>query len=330
MNNKRLKYVQQKVEARKSKLLNRFLIVMICLFGSLAVYSAVSEPQKAIENISMISGTGTLAMGAMATIKGVSDSEVVGNALGYEVYFLPVADINKKTFPKVGPNREVPDIQMLPGKYMHYFEGHTVPTYIASGTKEAGAIVLNATNTFSMVVGGFRDQISDFIEDYAGTKFVILFKDCETGTMLGMGSICKPVTFSTYEYKNDADGRYATFTFTQQTVQQPWKYVGTIVEQDPVTVAADATSIPIVSDNSQYIISNGTAAAAAINAVTGLTEEDKGRTITLIGNGTDHPSTIADGTPFILVDGATWTASEGATLSLRVLDMNTLVEISRA
>ena len=44
--------------------------------------------------------------------------------------------------------------------------------------------------------------------------------------------------------------------------------------------------------------------------------------------GTDKAATIADGTTFILEDGATWTAKAGSSITFRVLDPSTLIEVS--
>jgi hypothetical protein len=94
-------------------------------------------------------------------------------------------------------------------------------------------------------------------------------------------------------------------------------------------VAPGATNIAITPGSNTYNIPNGTGAAAAIATVSGLSKGDKGRFITLVGTGTDKPATIADGTTFVLEDGATWTGKTGASLTLRVLDTATLVEVSR-
>lgn len=330
MKNNRDYYVNRSVEARTKAFMLRFMLIIAICFTSVAVYGAVTDPDNAIENICASAGTGSMAMAGMITIKDVSDRETTGNAISVEVYLLPVDEINRKTFPKIGANREVGDIQMNPNKYMHYAEAHTYPTFIANYSKENGAITVTATNTFSLTLGGFRDDVLNLVEDRIGAKFVILFKICSTGKVYGMGSICQPVTLSTAEVKADGDSRSAALTFTQQAVELPWTYVGNIVEQDPVTVAANATSVPLVSENGQYLITNGTAAAASISAVTGLTAADVGRTISFIGDGSTFPSQVADGLPFILVNGATWTASKGSILTLRVFDVNTLIELSRS
>ena len=60
-----------------------------------------------------------------------------------------------------------------------------------------------------------------------------------------------------------------------------------------------------------------------------LVKSDKGRFITLVGAGTDKAATIADGSTFVLEEGATWTAKTGASITFRVLDTTTLVEVSR-
>lgn len=327
---KHSKYIQLKSDIRKRNMMFRFMLIIALLFGSLATYGAVSDPDNAAKNICTTIGTGSVAMGGMVSIADVPDSQVSGSAIGYKVWLIPVSDVDDTVpFPTVDTNREVTTIPMKSGRYMHYFESHTVPTFLGNGSKDSGAVVITGTNTFTLLMGGNRAELLNFIENYAGTKFIILYQECESGIIQGIGNPCKPVIMGTYENKNDADYRGVTFTFTQSTIQQPWTYVGSIVRQDPVTVAAGSASLALVSGNDQYIISDGTAATYAINAVTGLTAADRGRVITLIGDGGGNAATVADGLPFILVDGATWTASKGSRLSLKVFDANTLTEVKR-
>ncbi len=327
---KHLKYVNQKALARRQSLLFRSLMLIGLVFMAVSVYGAVIEPHNALENILVTSGTGSLAMCAMVSINDVADRDTSGNAIGYKVWLIPVSDIDDSVpFPTVNVNREVSSIPMKSGKYMHYFEAHVIPTFISNGTKEANAVTITGTNTFTVIMGGNRAELLNFIENYAGTKFVVIFKECESNIMQGIGNPCKPVVLSTYENKNDADSRSVTFTFTQTTIQQPWTYIGGIVTQDPVTVPAGTTTLPIVAGNNRYILPNGTSATYAVDAVSGITAADVGRVIALIGDGTTNAATVADGDPFLLVDGATWTASKGKELHLKVFDANTLIEVNR-
>ncbi len=325
-----MKYVNQKAEARRLSFYKPILMAIALLFVSLAVYGAVSEPDNAISNICITAGTGSMAMCAMVSINDVADKDTSGNAIGYKVWLIPVSDIDDTVpFPTVNVNREVASIPLKSGKFMHYFEAHVIPTFISNGTKEANAVTITGTNTFTVIMGGNRAELLNFIENYAGTKFVIIFQECESGIMQGIGNPCKPVVLSTYENKNDADSRSVTFTFTQITIQQPWTYIGSIITQDPVTVPAGTTTLPVVAGNNRYILPDGSSATYAINAISGITAADIGRVITVIGDGAANAATVADGDPFLLVDGATWTASKGKELHLKVFDANTLIEVSR-
>lgn len=324
---KHINYVYRKENFRKAMLAQHLFKAFMFILCVVSVVGLFTDADPVISFI-ISGGSGSLALLLpIVSIDDVSDTEVVGNAIGYKVWLIHVKQTDEDTFPKVGSDRTVTQIPMLPGEYMHYFEGHTVPTFLSNITK--GDITVEATNTFTMILGGNRAEISNFIENHSGGKFIILFKECESSTIYGLGNPCKPMVLSTIEAKNDGDGRYATFTFTNNTVQQPWTYIGSIVKQDPITLPADGTALAIVSGNDQYIIPNGTAASAAIASVTGITAADKGRVITLIGQGTTFPAELADSTSVILVDGATWTASAGSRLTLRVMDATTLVEVER-
>ena len=139
----------------------------------------------------------------------------------------------------------------------------------------------------------------------------------------------RPIILSNTETKDDKDGRYTTFTFKRSSVDLPLVYTGDPAVTASGTVAAGATTIAITPGANSYTVPNGTTTAAAIASVSGLSKNDKGRYITLIGAGTDKAATIADGTSFVLEDGATWYAKIGAQLTLRVFDTTTLIEVSR-
>lgn len=325
-----MSYVTKKEKARKASLFRSVILMIGLLFGLLTAYGAFSEPENAVKNVIVTAGTGSLAMCAMVSINDVGDRYTSPNAIGHKVWLIPVSDIDDTVpFPTMNVNREVTTIPMKSGKFMHYFEAHTIPTFLGNGTKEANAITITGTNTFTLVMGGNRAELLNFIEEYAGTKFVIIYQECESGIMQGIGNPCKPVTLSTYDNKNDADSRSVTFTFTQQTIQQPWTYIGDIIRQNPITLTAGATTLAIVAGNNRYILPNGTSATYAISAISGITAADIGRIITLIGDGTTNAATVADGDPFLLVDGATWTASKTKELYLKVFDANTLIEVGR-
>lgn len=177
-------------------------------------------------------------------------------------------------------------------------------------------------------MGGMRDQLLNFIEDHAGGKFVVLFKEIGEDQWYILGEYDRPMILKSYEAKNDKDGRYVTFTFERTSVMQYYKYVGDIISAPAEVHTAGATALSIKATNNSYQIPDGSSETYAIATVTGLTNNDKGRFITLNGMGTDKAATIADGTTFILEDGATWTAKAGSSITFRVLDPSTLIEVS--
>ncbi len=143
-----------------------------------------------------------------------------------------------------------------------------------------------------------------------------------------LGNYDRPMVLSSFESKNDKDGRYVTYTFTRTSIDQYYKYTGDIVRAPAAAHTADATALAIKSTNNRYTIPDGSEGTYAISTVSGLTANDKGRYITLEGTGTDKAATIADGNSFVLEDGATWTAKAGSSITFMVLDASTLVEVS--
>lgn len=277
-----------------------------------------------------VAGSGTImaSMMAIGSIDDVSDRDTHGNNLAYCVYLIDISQIDKSvSFPQPNANREVGTVPMKTGEYMQYFEAHSIPTYSGKGDK--GDITTTGTNTFVIVMGGCRDKVFDFHEQHLGGKFVILFKEIKSSQWYILGELERPMILKTSEIKNDADGRYTTFTFERSSVDQYYKYAGSIVSEVATTVAAGSTTLAITK-SSMYDIPGGTSATYAINAVSGLTASDIGRFITLYGKGTTNIATIADGASFVLAGGTTWTANAGSQIIFRVLDTTTLVEVSRA
>ena len=178
-------------------------------------------------------------------------------------------------------------------------------------------------------MGGARERLYNFIEEYSGGKFILLFKHIKKKEWFILGELERPIILSNTETKDDKEGRYTTLTFKRSSVDLPLIYTGNPAVTAATTVPAGATDIAITAASNTYMIPNGTSAAASIATVSGLSKADKGRYITLIGAGSDKPATIADGSTFVLEEGATWTAKTGASITFRILDTTTLIEISR-
>ncbi len=271
-------------------------------------------------------GTLAMAMMVIGDVDDVSDRLTHGSNIAYKIYLIDIAQVDDtKPFPKPNANREVTTIPMKAGEYMKYFVAHDIPTFGSTGEK--GDITTSGTNTFTAIMGGMRDKLLDFVEQHAGGKFIILFKEVGEEQWYVIGSYDRPMILSSFEAKNDKDGRYVTYTFTRTSIDQYCKYTGDITRAPAAKHAADSATLTVNASASRYEIPDGSEATYAINAVSGLTANDKGRYIILEGTGTDKAATVADGTAFVLEDGATWTAKAGSRITLRVLDAQTLVEV---
>ena len=273
-------------------------------------------------------GISIASMAVLGHIDDVSDRDTHGSDISYIVYLIALDQIDRtKEFPQPNVNREVAPISLKPGEIPHYFEAHDIPTF--TGTTEKGDITTTGENQFVLVMGGARARLYNFIEEYSGGKFILLFKHIKKKEWFILGELERPIILSNTETKDDKEGRYTTLTFKRSSVDLPHIYTGNPAVTAATTVPTGATDIAITAASNTYMIPNGTSAAASIATVSGLSKADKGRYITLIGAGSDKPATIADGSTFVLEEGATWIAKTGASITFRILDTTTLIEISR-
>lgn len=301
------------------------MMVGLTIFGLVLFVSAILD-----HSLLQLGGAGIsiASMAVLGHIDDVSDRDTHGSDISYIVYLIALDQIDRtKEFPQPNVNREVAPISLKPGEIPHYFEAHDIPTF--TGTTEKGDITTTGENQFVLVMGGARARLYNFIEEYSGGKFILLFKHIKKKEWFILGELERPIILSNTETKDDKEGRYTTLTFKRSSVDLPHIYTGNPAVTAATTVPTGATDIAITAASNTYMIPNGTSAAASIATVSGLSKADKGRYITLIGAGSDKPATIADGSTFVLEEGATWTAKTGASITFRILDTTTLIEISR-
>ena len=301
------------------------MMVGLTIFGLVLFVSAILD-----HSLLQLGGAGIsiASMAVLGHIDDVSGRDTHGSDISYIVYLIALDQIDRtKEFPQPNVNREVAPISLKPGEIPHYFEAHDIPTF--TGTTEKGDITTTGENQFVLVMGGARARLYNFIEEFSGGKFILLFKHIKKKEWFILGELERPIILSNTETKDDKEGRYMTLTFKRSSVDLPHIYTGNPAMTAATTVPAGATDIAITAASNTYTIPNGTAAAASIATVSGLSKADKGRYITLIGAGSDKPATIADGSTFVLEEGATWTAKTGASITFRILDTTTLIEISR-
>ena len=156
-----------------------------------------------------------LMLWAWAEPASASSSEIA-----YQIVLISVEQLaDKFNFPQPTPTDRTVTIGksiLKAGESAHYFEAHTIPTLLSN--TEKGDITTTGTNTFTVIMGGDRTALKNFVEEYSGGKFIILFKHIKDTVWHIIGEAERPMVLSTTESKNDADGRYTTLTFTRNSV----------------------------------------------------------------------------------------------------------------
>jgi|GEM_PF-625515 len=325
-NNKVLSFIRSQERAYKARrnLQVKFLCCIMLLFASVSAFAAITSPEDAKVSTEIVIGTTLSSMMAIGSIDDVPDSEVAGESIAYKVWLLETKQLADNASLAPSANREISTLLLKPGEYMHYFEAHDIPTYTSSGEK--GDLTIASTNTFTIIMGGVRDKLLNFIEQKAGCKFIIVFQECESPNRFILGNPCKPMVLKSYNLNNNKENRSVTFTFESRTIRQYNKYVGNIISRPPAAHTPGATTLNLSSGDDIYNIPAGTS-AYSIDAISGLTDSDKGRRITLVGTAASNAASIADSASFVLSGGATWTAKNGSSISFQVLDATTLVEV---
>lgn len=209
---------------------------------------------------------------------------------------------------------------------MHYFVA--IDDSITDSSKgDKGDVTTNVTNTITFIMGGNRNQLLQFYEEYAGGRFIVIYQLSSDKKYYIMGNDVKPMILKSYERKNDKDSRSITFTFENKSFDQPCYYVGDIVRGAPAVIATDATTLTIQSGKSVYNTPSNNTAARVLDDVAGIADADKGRVIDIVGTGGNYPLSIDSNETFLLIDKQRWTANAGSRISFKVLDAITLVEV---
>lgn len=183
-----------------------------------------------------IGGTGVsmAAFVALTTIGDVTDRDTHGSAIAYQVVLVPTSLVDmKKSFPQPDKDRKVKAIPFKTAATdalkAYLFDAHDIPTFTA--TTEKGDITTSGENNVVIVMGGTRVELYNFIEEYAGGKFIILYKHVKDPQWYILGEPERPMILNNTETKDDKDGRYTTFTFKRTSVDLPCLYA-----EDPLGV----------------------------------------------------------------------------------------------
>lgn len=195
--------------------MRQLVTCILALFAIVCFVWACCEPASAATGC----GLSLASMTLIGSIDDVSDRDTHGSEIAYQVVLISIDQLaDKFNFPQPDENRQVTIGKSIlkAGEAAHYFEAHTIPTLLSSAEK--GDITTTGANTFTVIMGGDRSSLKDFIEEYSGGKFIILYKHIKDTVWHIIGEAERPMILSNTEMKDDADGRYSTLTFTRNSV----------------------------------------------------------------------------------------------------------------
>lgn len=205
------------------------------------------------------------------------------------------------------------NIIMKPGRY-------GICLYMTPGTVESTSAAEGDTDqigfnpSWKFTHPGNSQELREFKVNELNSKFIGIMRYCSGKPSDLIGSICNPCKI-TPSYTGNKESNTNEFTLAQISKGDDIKiYKGTVPLEEPVSVIeAGANVIPFVSEG-QYQLSEG---AAAIGEITGGTHD---AIITILGTSGAAPTIANTGGKILLSGGKTFTASDGAQLTLRAFD----------
>jgi len=331
-NKKQLAWSQNKVLRSRMKIIQNFAIA-IGVILAIYVIGSVITGNLSMDHFFDLAGSGSVitagVVSGFGNIDGDPDNtQKIGKQIKARLWFIEQAQVDDTQQFPAAINGEVANIPLKAGEKWKYIDSVIdTPSLKWSGTQGEIAAVINTEIT--LIIGGMSTDIFNYLKIGIGKGFYVVLQICATSENYIGGNSCKPLRMTKFDGGSDKDKTATTITFANECGDILNKYVGSTPIADPVTVAADATTI-LLTSNPVYQLTTAATSAKAITAITGTSDSDVGRIITLQGSGGAFPSTIAASATFLLIGGATWTANAGKQISFKIFGGATYVFVEVA
>ena len=241
-------------------------------------------------------------------------------SLLYTLFFALYSDIDSINFPKA-VNATISSNILLPGKNHHILDGKFDSI---NPTGAAGSSQGTMNLTLTPQIEGFSKNVLDFIYNINGERVIAIWEDCRTGQRFIAGSPCSGGLLVSVTALGKMDNGFwgATLEMKGGDCPDPFYYYdGPILLDTPQVVPANATTFAL-TDSYQYQLSDNTAATQLMD-ISGITDDNVGRIIELIGGGVNYPTTINSTTKFILRNGVPWVGSQGSRITFQIVKTGT-------
>lgn len=233
-----------------------------------------------------------------------------------KVTFIDLDDV--LTFPSRDANgvRITDNIVMKPGAYAVEVYG-TITTMSDGFKAEGDPDKRGFMPSVSFEHPGDSVEILEFIQNWTNKNIAVILDKCDGSFKKLYGSPCAPLQLNP-EAANSKDSNANVLALESVVKSQtvPAVYEGTVTLSTATgTFAADDATPSVANGTGRYELANNTAA----NEITSLDDAANGKLYTLVGMGGSTPSTVTASADFILANGTTWTATAGATLTVRAM-----------
>lgn len=164
------------------------------------------------------------------SIASGADFESQGKRIYNEIYILDEADIDYSQLPVItesAAERSMAALTLVSGAtgwQKFSFAKHTAAN---TDDGQSGDITSSATDTISGTIGGESIALDNFLQQI-GKPVLVCLRDRITGDLSIHGRPYSPMRFSAFSKRKNADNTSADVTFTNETLYQPLKYLGSV------------------------------------------------------------------------------------------------------
>jgi hypothetical protein len=314
-NYKQINHSQRKVaEATHNRLRAMFLTLSILFLVVTSLLAVVNHINPAVWlNMNLVN----VSIAAMASIPQ-TDPDYSRNTIKQRLFLLRASDeVDWDNLPTANATtKSIGAIAALSGKYWHYID--CVEGTVKPNAKGVGTVAPSLNLELLADLAGINDDTLAFLYDNNGEKFIVGWENCTTGLKYVAISPCSNgLRLNIDQMGEVGDYQGAKLKFTATCAEPYYRYTGTFPQEAPETVAANAVTIALTTNN-RYQLTDGSASAANITGFTGAAVADHGRVLEILGSGGTYPSTIDTNDNFVLCDGTTWIATAGAKLTVQV------------
>jgi hypothetical protein len=238
------------------------------------------------------------------------------SGIRFRLYFALLSYVDVDNFPRA-VNSTISSNVLLPGKKHHILDAK-VSTVNPTGA--AGESKGNISLTISPQIEGFSKEVLSFIYWLNGKRVIVFWEDCITKKMFIAGSVCSGgLLVSVTNLGKMDDGYYgAILEMKGGDCPEPFYfYEGPILLEDPEFIPANAATFALTGKY-QYQLSENTA-STVLTDISGVTDDEAGRIIELLGGGFKFPTVINPSAKFLLRNGISWNGLQGSKITFQIV-----------